>query len=197
MKKIILILVLLILIPKIDANTVTGYVFLEVINNPPEITALSLHEPYEDTDLTCNVKFKDEKDNIILYYKWYKNNNLIVDQNINILSKEYFNKNDIITCSVLPYDNIQYGQEKNISVQILPISLRTKIQTTFLNFFTPEEVTSKDLQKNSITGLTVSNIKNNPVPLFNILIYILLIIVILFTIINIKKHLYLKNIIEK
>ena len=185
---------LLFLVIKVDANTATGYVFIEVINNPPEITSLSILEPYKDTNLNCEAKFKDEKDTITLNYKWYKNNELIENQNTNILSQEFFNKDDIIKCSVLPYDNVQYGEEKNITVQILPISLRTKAQKVFLNLLTEEEITSKDIKSNSITGLAITNIKSNPTSLLNNIIYFLLIILFLLTLINVRKYLHLKNI---
>ncbi|MBU2634649.1 MAG: hypothetical protein KJ674_05420 [Nanoarchaeota archaeon] len=194
MKKVLIILIFLILISNVDANSVTGYVFLEVINEPPEIISLSILEPYEDTNLFCDIKFKDEKDTIDLNYKWYKNNQLIENQNTEALSNEFYKKDDKITCSVLPHDGTQYGEQKNITTQILPINLKTKAQKTFLNLFSTEDITSKEIQQNSITGLAVSNIKANPTPLFNNIIYFLLIILFLIILVDIRKHLHFKSV---
>jgi len=193
MKKLILLLMLLILITKVEANTVTGYVYVEVVNSPPEITSLSLADPYEDKDLLCNVDFKDEKSSITIFYKWYKNNQFMENKITNTLPKDSFTRDDVITCSVLPYDGYQYGQEKNVSVTILPVSLTTKAQTTVLNLISSRDISSKDLEGNSITGIAIANIKENPTPLFNYLIYILITLLLLLTIVNLKRHLNIKH----
>jgi hypothetical protein len=193
MKKLILLLILLILITKAEANIVTGYVYVQVVNEPPEITSLSLTDPYEDRNLVCNVDFKDEKSSITLFYKWYRNGEFMENKLSNTLPKGSFAGNDIITCSITPYDGYQYGQEKNVSVTILPVSITTKVQTGALNLISSKDVTSKDLEGNSITGIAVANIKENPTPLFNYLIYILIVLLFVLTLVNLKRHLNVKH----
>lgn len=122
MKQLVFILVFLFFLTEgvSSSNVETGKVHLSVINNPPIITNVAiLPAAYEGTVLNCEVDFEDELENINLNYKWYRNDSLIYDQG-SALPPSYFDEGDVVTCEVIPYDFVQYGEAKTISMEIKP-----------------------------------------------------------------------------
>lgn len=120
-KVLILILSLIFLVRFISADTGYGRVSINVVNEAPEIVGMSILE--EKGDLYCDVSFVDELNEINLEYKWFRNGELIIGENKNVLSSDFYGYNDKITCEVLPNDYVQDGKMKNITkgVDFVPI----------------------------------------------------------------------------
>lgn len=121
MKALIYILFFVIMVYSVTAGSVaTGKVYLNVINDPPEVIDIKTSEPFENEHLVCDPTIKDEIEDVKARYQWYKNDILIEGQEENMLDQGFFEADDIITCEVTPNDLVQDGETKNISVVIKP-----------------------------------------------------------------------------
>lgn len=102
----------------IAGNVGLAEVHLNVVNNPPEIVSIKTSEPFAGEALRCDVTIKDEIEGVKAKYKWYKNDVLIAGQEENVLNKDIFITDDVITCEVTPNDLAQDGDPKAVSVVI-------------------------------------------------------------------------------
>lgn len=135
MKKLV-ILILILLSFSVNALTSKdyGYVTINIINQPPQITNLSFNPAivFEDSELICNLTIKDEElENIIPYFSWYKNNILLN----NTLSKlSGFQAGDIIECKAFVKDKYNLSsEERSITIRVNSTSIRTKLTKNVLN----------------------------------------------------------------
>lgn len=129
MKKVLLIIMLILIsIPYISApESVTGYVKINIKNDPPAITGLAILEPYKGIDLFCDADVEDEIKDVRLSYEWYKNNVLLSEDSA-ILESTNFDKDDIITCKVVPNDLVQNGEAEQVSVKVMELSFKDKVK---------------------------------------------------------------------
>lgn len=162
MKKLFLLLVIImsiiLMMNSAYAKEAEAYLYLYIINEPPSITGMSVYG-FADTGLSCNVSVEDEhKDFVKLHYYWYKNGNII--SNDELLDKSLIKEGDEIICKIIPDDGAQLGVPQNITVSVLSEPINLKF--------------------NRITGAVIGNINNNKgLSLVGLLLFLLIIVIII------------------
>ena len=186
MKKIILFFLLIIINTFVvyGSNIVTGYVTINIRNDPPEIKSISFEqsEVYEDSVIKCKAEVIDESPNTVqLRYNWFINGNPL-NINTDSLAPDYFSSNDIVTCMITPNDLVQDGKPKNVSVSVKPIPIGTRVTKGVLQLAgvssSAEEIISIKKEKGmlGVTGFVVKEIGTNSESLtITFLIFILMI----------------------
>ena len=94
----------------------------EVLYAPPSVTNINITpQPLSKLNGTATgiYNFTAENNDDQSYYRWFVNNDFIGITTINV-SNTYFKKNDNLTFKVIPYDGIQNGSQKNITITNLP-----------------------------------------------------------------------------
>ena len=203
MKKVIIIFFLLILNSFIvnAALQVKGYVYIEIINEKPKIVQMFFHneEVYEDSNIRCDATVEDEyPENVIKKYSWFVNNNELsfIDSK---LPPEFFEKDDIVTCKIIPNDLAQDGEPGIISVTVKPIPVTTKVAKGVLSLVgtstTSEELASirKEQGTLAVTGFVVkefgSGSKGLAIPGFILVMMVLFLITVNLVLrTHIKRH---------
>ncbi len=164
------------------ADEATGYVRINISNNPPVIENITLipEEPFPDSTIKCDAAIIDEFPEIVMFYfEWYKNNERL-DETSSQLSG--FEPGDVITCKITPNDYAQNGTASYASVTIQKpriSSVILKNTISFLGSSTDIEEINSYQEKGfaSITGFVVSSSLENKGTLSLIGILLILIIV--------------------
>ena len=204
MKKTIFLFLLFLYLPNVLSFTSsTALISLTVINNPPIIKEIFIFPDtvFEDTSIICNASYIDENPkNVIPYYFWYKNGQLLHNEKNYLLQPISFKEGDTITCQITPGDYIQNGSPKIISTIIKPTPFKSKITKTALklvgsnlNTYEIESIQNKG-GFTAITGYAIQDMTHDPKPAllsFLSLIFIILILLnllLLRTFIKRKKN---------
>lgn len=127
MKKWLFILIFLILVTAVHAEVQdTAIVTINIINQPPRITALSFSPipAYEDSVLECKPDIVDEApDNVEVEYKWYNNGVYFADAK----KVDGFEEDDQLTCVAKPVDSLGLEGEtvvRTIRIQKTPFATK-------------------------------------------------------------------------
>ena len=188
-KRIILLLTLLLIgLSSVEAEnevvTAKGYVSINIINQPPRITAISFspQTAYQDSTLECNPTILDEDPhNIEVEYKWYKNS-VLLDTSAQRLSG--FKEEDYITCEATPTDSANLkGNTLTKSIKIQKTPLTTKAAMFMMNTLgaktnTAETIALQQQGMASITGYVVGEMNTTAAMLPILLFFVLLLVLI-------------------
>jgi parallel beta-helix repeat protein len=139
------------------ANDVQSFTIIAVVANyPPSITGIAL-APTEikegDTITATPAGWSDDQTGAALAqyeFQWYRNSEIILGATTSTLSADYFEKGDVITVDVTPYDGDKYGAtltSQAVVVQNSPPSISGVI-------FSPQAPTEID----DITAIPVGSL---------------------------------------
>jgi len=202
MKKLIIFFVLLMInsIFVYGATQVKGYIYINIVNEPPEITSIFFYqdEVYEDSTIDCDALYTDEIPEIVeLKYRWYVNDNLVNVQGSS-LSPSYFEADDIVTCKIIPNDQAQDGEQANITIIVQNIPIGTKMAKGVLQLAgvssSASELISIRREEGmmGVTGFVVREVGNQSKGL-SIPIFILVLMVLLLVTVNLVLRSYVKK----
>jgi subtilisin-like proprotein convertase family protein/BMFP domain-containing protein YqiC/DNA-directed RNA polymerase subunit RPC12/RpoP/translation initiation factor IF-1 len=94
-------------------------VSIVISNSKPSVSSVSItpSTAYTSTDLTATPStwVDDDGDSELYYYKWYKNDTIIVGQTNSTLKRGNFSKGDKISVEITPYDGSENGTTKKSS----------------------------------------------------------------------------------
>lgn len=123
-----------------------GFVYINIINNPPEIVAIgfSPEVAYSDSVVECIPAVVDEVPKEVRFeYRWYSNGN-IMDTKENKISG--FNEGEGVSCEALPIDVAgQRGAAFSKVIKIEKTPLNTKVELAVLNAVGVETSTERML----------------------------------------------------
>ncbi len=149
---------------QVDPNTAIarGYVFLNIINEQPQITEIRLtpQPAYKDSVLECLAKVKDEQlDSIKLHYTWFVNG---IKRKNDHYKLSGFSEDDVVRCSVMAEDiSHQLSSAKTMSTQIETAPVMTKAMSQLLSGLGVETDIAHTLRlqeqgPGAITGYTIT-----------------------------------------
>lgn len=180
-----------------DVSVSYGYVELNITNEPPVITSLSLSPGtlYSDLDVSCEPTAVDrENDPINYHYQWFRNNQEIDFAN-RVLPNSYVKEGDTITCEAVAYEAFQNGTSARVSAIVNPIppgvnAIKTGLSLVGVNKKSYEITAATQKGLVATTGFVVAEVGSSNTTQAGLLVFavVFLIILNINLVLRIRKH---------